>query len=231
MSCFFSLLCPLSSRLSSFIFSCLVSPLSSSRVSSLIFHLLVFPFLLFSFLFFSCLVSSSLFLSCLFFSCLVSSLFLCLSVSVSVSVSLCLSLCGVVWCVWCPRVYVQKNLPCVRSKRPPCVPAPRAHVLPHAGVVAGTTRDVLNIHTEGFFCTLHTGERGRGERGGGGSPSVLLTKKSPRRVLTWPHKFTERNCWILPIRSLRIDREQLAPESSNHSLHLMNLFIFSNLED
>ena len=50
---------------------------------------------------------------------------------------------------------------------------------------AGTHGDVLNLHTEVFW--TDTRERGeeRKERGGG-SPSVLLTKKSPRRVLTWP---------------------------------------------
>ena len=85
--------------------------------------------------------------------------------------------------------------------------------------------------THGGFLDGHTGEREERREMGGGSPSVLLTKKSPRRVLTWPHKFTERKTWILPIRSLRIDREQLVPESSNHSLYLMNLFIFSNLEE
>ena len=62
----------------------------------------------------------------------------------------------------------------------------------------------------------------RKERGGR-SPSILLTKKSPRRVLTWPHKFTERNHWILPIQGLRTGREQHVPESSNHSLYLVKL--------
>ena len=85
--------------------------------------------------------------------------------------------------------------------------------------------------THGGFLDGHTGEREERRERRGGSPSVLLTKKSPRRVLTWPHKFTERNPWILYIFSLRIDREQLVPESSNHSLYLMNLFIFSNLEE
>ena len=101
---------------------------------------------------------SRIVLSCLSFSvslCLSLSLaasvfFLCLSLfmSVSVSVSLCLCLrvvccgvCVVLWCVvmcgcvvWCPSVYVQNASVC-RSKTSPCVPAPRAHVLPHAGVV------------------------------------------------------------------------------------------------
>ena len=40
-------------------------------------------------------------------------------------------------------------------------------------------------------------------------------------------RFTDRNPWILPISSLRIDREQHVPDSSNHSLYLLKLFSFS----
>ena len=40
--------------------------------------------------------------------------------------------CGGVWCVvW----YAEKTSVC-KFKTSPCVPAPRAHVLPHAGVVS-----------------------------------------------------------------------------------------------
>ena len=35
---------------------------------------------------------------------------------------------------------------------------------------------------------------------------------------------------MLPIFSLRIGREQHVPDSSNHSLYLVKLFSFSNLE-
>ena len=84
LSClFFSMWSLLSSLHMSCFFSCLF------------FHLLSCLF------FFSGLFSSTLFFSCLVLSCPVLSLFL--------SVSLCLSVC-VVWCVWCPRVYVQKHL-------------------------------------------------------------------------------------------------------------------------
>ena len=74
---------------------------------------------------------------------------------------------------------------------------------------------------------------GREQREGreGSHRQFCLPRKAHEKVLTWPHKFTERNPWILPIRSLRIDREQLVPEFSNHSLYLMNLFIFNNLEE
>ena len=40
----------------------------------------------------------------------------------------------------------------------------------------------------------------------------------------------QRNPWILQIFSLRTDREQHVPDSSNHSLYLIKLFSFSNLE-
>ena len=132
-------------------------------------------------------------------------------------------MCGVSVCTF-------KNASVCTFKTSPCVPTPRPHVVTHAGVVPVHT-GTLSIHTRRFFGRTHGGEGGEERERGEGSPSVLLTKKSPRRVLTWPHKFTERNPWILPIRSLRIDREQLVPESSNHSLYLMNLFIFSNLEE
>ena len=43
-------------------------------------------------------------------------------------------------------------------------------------------------------------------------------------------RFTERNPWFLPISGLRTGREQHVPESSNHSLCLIKLFSFSNLD-
>ena len=53
--------------------------------------------------------------------------------------------------VWCgARLGTQKTLPCVHSKRPPCMPAPRAHVLKHVRVCAGTHGSVLNVHTGKF---------------------------------------------------------------------------------
>ena len=138
-------------------------------------------------------------------------------------------LCGVCGVVCGAAWHAGKNLRVWIQNVPVCTGTTRTCVTT-CGRGAGTHGDVLFLHTEVFW-TDTRGRGGRGERGEGGSPSVLLTKKSPRRVLTWPHKFTERNPWILPIRSLRIDREQLVPESSNHSLYLMNLFIFSNLEE
>ena len=45
-----------------------------------------------------------------------------------------------------------------------------------------------------------------------------------------PQRFHRKKPWILYIFSLRIDREQHVPDSSNRSLYLTKLFIFSNLE-
>ena len=150
MSCLFSCL------FSSLLFHLLVSPFSSSRF---------FSFIVFSFLFLSCFVSLSLSLS----------VSLCLSLSLSVSLcvclslSLCLSVC-VVWCVWCPRVYVQKHLrvyvqnaSVCRFKTSPCVPAPRPHVITHARVPVHT--GTFRTYTRGRFECTHGGGRGEGRAG------------------------------------------------------------------
>ena len=70
-------------------------------------------------------------------------------------VVLCCVLCGVVLCCVCGVVcgaawHAKEKTSVCRFKTSPCVPAPRAHVLPHAGVVPGTHGDVLNLHTEVF---------------------------------------------------------------------------------
>ena len=202
MSCFFS--CLFSSLLSHvpshvllLLLSFLVSPFSSSR-----FFLFIFSFLLFSCLVFSFLVLSSLLLSSLLSSCL-----LCLSVSLcfSLSLSLCLSVC-VVWCVWCLRVYVQNASVC-RFKTSPCVPAPRPHVLPHAGLVP--------VHTETFFIgktcyfCVHTGEGGGEEGAGVVLVNFLLSKICPRWVITCFRGSPQETFASYPLK---------VPDSSDHSL-------------
>ena len=120
-----------------------LSSFSSHLFSSLLFHLL-----------FTCLASSlvfsrlsshmSLHMSC-FFSCLVSSLFLCLSLCLCLCVNLSVlcGVCGVPVCTFKKRLRVSvQNASVCRFKTSPCVPAPRPHVLPHAGVVP--------VHTETF---------------------------------------------------------------------------------
>ena len=159
----------------------------SSSLFYLLFHLVSLLDLVFSL--FLCLSSSSCLFSCLasslflswLVSCLASSLFLSWLVSLSLSLSLvlslslsfslcfcllslslsvyvCLCLC-VVWCVvWCLRVYVQNASVC-RFKTSPCVPAPRAHMLPHAGVVPVHT-GTFGIYTRRFLGQTHGGEVG-----------------------------------------------------------------------
>ena len=76
----------------------------------------------------------------------------------------CVVWCGVVsGCACVGGVVLWKKKTCVRSKRHPCVSAPRAHVETHA---RGASRhgDVLNLHTEGVLY-IHT-EGVRGEEGG-----------------------------------------------------------------
>ena len=143
--------------------------------SSLLLSCLVFSFLVFSLLFLSCLVSLSLSLS----------VSLCFSLSLSVSVFLCLSLClspcgvvccGVVWCVWCPRVYVQKRLRVYVQNVPVCTGTTPACVTT-CGRGAGTHGDVLNLHTEVFW--TDTWERWRrGERGEGVHRQFCLPRKA-----------------------------------------------------
>ena len=60
--------------------------------------------------------------------------------------------------------------------------------------------------------------------------SVLFTKICFRRATHLTPEVHQRHPWILYISSLRIDREQQVPDSSNQSLYLIKLFSFSNLE-
>ena len=97
---------------------------------------------------------------------------------------------------------------------------------------ARTHGDVLNLHTEIFW----TDTRGRGKGGGKEGEEVGVTVSSANHETAHvelsraSERFTERNPWFLPIQGLRTSREQHVPESSNHSLYLIRLFSFSNLE-
>ena len=175
-----------SSLVSNFLFHIHVSLLFSFISSFLLFHLPV-----------SSLLLSRLLLSCLVLSCLVLS---CLSFSVSFSVSVwccvlwCCVVCGVcvccvvlcvvccvvlclccvvlccVVCVVCGAAWHAEKTSVCRFKTSPCVPAPRAHVLPHAGVVPVHT-GTFWIYTRRFLRRTHGGrgggggERGRGQAG------------------------------------------------------------------
>ena len=120
-----------------FHFDLLLSFLSSCLLIFIVFHL-VFRVA------FSCLssfISSSL---SLFLSLSLSVHFVCLSVSVCCGVCVCLRcvvcvvcrVCGVYVCVVvCGAAWHAEKTSVCRFKTSPCEPAPRAHVLPHAGVV------------------------------------------------------------------------------------------------
>ena len=84
---------------------------------------------------------------------------------------------------------------------------------------AGTHGYVLNIHTEAFLKPHTEGRR-----------QFCLPRKAHVEFSLGPREVHQRNPWILHFFSLRIDREQHVPDSTNHSLYLMKLFSFSNLE-
>ena len=114
-------------------------------------------------------------------------------VSVCVFVSkcgVCVGGCGVCVCrvVW-------------HAEKPPCVDSTRLQMyIQNVPVYAGNTGTCFSTctrvagYTRGRFECTH-GKRFESTHGGGSSP-VLLTKKSPRRVLTWPHRFTKSNQWM-----------------------------------
>ena len=134
-----------------------------------------------------------------FFLCLLS---LSLSPCVVWCVSSCVFVCGVVLCgvvcaVWCGTL----KTPCVDSKRFPCVDLTRPRVCrQHAHML--------------FSMWVYTRR----------SSPVLLTKKITHVGFslgpTGSPKVTTGCC---PCSSLRIDREQHVPDSSNHSLYLIKL--------
>ena len=62
------------------------------------------------------------------------------------------------------------------------------------------------------------------------SSPILLTKICPHVGLAPDPRGSPKNPWILHIFSLRIDREQHVPDSSNHSLYQIKLFNSSSPE-
>ena len=229
--------------LSCLVLSCLVSPLSSSLafLSCLVFSCLVL----------FCLLSPSLLLSLLcrlLFSpcpCVCLSLCLCLCLCLPVSLSISVWCCGrlvVLCCVLCCGVcgvvcgVARWKNPCADSKR-------RLVHIQHVPVYASTTStcvkhvDLLPVHTGTFW--MYT--RGRFESthggvlnlhtGGGERREGVIASSAYLKWPTWSHhvtqRFTKSNHWILQISSLRTGREQHVPDSSNRSLYLMKLFVFS----
>ena len=126
--------------------------------------------------------------------------------------------CGGVWCVVCgvARLGTQKKPPC-GFKTSPCVPAPRANVLPHLRVVPVHT-GTFRVYTRRFFGRTHREEGCEEGEGRGVIASSAYHETAHVELSRASERFTERNLWILPIQGLRIDREQHVPESSNHLL-------------
>ena len=136
----------------------------------------------------------SFILSCLVLSPLSSSL-LCVSVLCLFSQSFSVFLLRVMWCVSLCVV--------IRSKSLRCVPTPRAHAEKHVRVLpAYTGGGVLNPHTEGRQLCLPRKAH---------VEFSLGPTDSPKKPLYFTHF------------SLRIDREQHLPDSSDHSLYLTKL--------
>ena len=148
---------------------------------------------------------------------------LCLRVVLCGVCGVCVVLCCVV-CVWCGVVcdaawHPEKTSVCI-FKTSPCVPAPRAHVLPHAGVVQVHT-GTFWIYTRRFLGRTHGGEGEKGGRREGGVTVSSANHETAHVELSRAlETFTERNPWFLPIQGLRTGREQHVLESSNHSLYL-----------
>ena len=123
--------------------------------------------------------------------------------------------CGVVWCgvVWHaekPRVQIQNASVCTFKNVPEYAGNTRTSSKECARV-AGTHGGVLNAHTEGHrqFC---------------------LPRKAHVEFSLGP-RGSPKNPWILHNASLRTDREQHVPDSSNHSLYLMKLLSSSYPEE
>ena len=162
----------------------------------------------------------------------------------------CVVLCGVSlwsWCCWwswcvfgvCVRVCLcvfvccgtLKNVenPCVDSKTPPCVQSKRpgvcrhhAYMLKHMCAWCRYTRRRVERTHEGTFWTDTRWAKG------------VFVSSAYQHLPTCGHHLAlevlQRNPWISPIFSLRTSREQHVADSSNHSLCLIKLFSFSNLE-
>ena len=64
----------------------------------------------------------------------------------------------------------------------------------------------------------------------GGRRQFCLPRKAHVQFSLGSREVHQRNRWIIHIFSLRTDREQHVPDSSNHSLYLIKLFSFRSLE-
>ena len=82
----------------------------------------------------------------------------------------------------------------------------------------GIHGDVLNVHTEAFL---------KPNTGGQGVTVSSAYQNLPTHGYHVLQRFNEETFGSFPFSSVRIDREQHVPDSSNHSLSLIKLFSFS----
>ena len=181
---------------------------------------LVFHFV-FRLLFSLCLFFASLFSPLLFSLCLLSLssfyvFFLCLCLRVLVvCVSSCVSSCVFVCAVWCGTL----KTPCVDSKRFPCVDSKRpracrqhAHMLFSMWAWCWYTRGRFESTHGKFFESTHGGHR-----------QFCLPRTAHVGLSLGPTSSPKKTTGCCPCSSLRKDREQHVPDSSNHSLYLIKL--------
>ena len=120
----------------------------------------------------------------------------------------------VVWHAENVRVWIQKRLRVYVQNVPVCIGTTRTCLTTFARV-ASKHGDVLKVHTEAFL-KLHTG---------------VIASSAYQEKPTRASEVHQRNPWMFPILSLRIDREQHVPDSSNHSLYLIKLLNSSSPEE
>ena len=144
---------------------------------------------------------------------------------------LCVWLCVCVVCVWCWLCDTLKKPPCVDSKSPR-VYGHHAHMCFNMCAWCRHTRGRFESrHGENFERThgpspnthTHAKKGVKTKENKKKSPSVLLTKICPRRVITCFRGSPKVTTGCCPCSSLRIDRERHVPDSSNHSLYLTKL--------
>ena len=131
-----------------------------------------------------------------------------------------MSSCVFVWCcvvcaVWCGTL----KTPCVDSKRFPCVDSKRPRVCrQHAHMLFSMW--AWCRHTRGRFESTH-GKRFESTHGG--HRQFCLPRTAHVGLSLGPTGSPKVTTGCCPCSSLRKDREQHVPDSSNHSLYLIKL--------
>ena len=130
-----------------------------------------------------------------------------LNVLLSVCVG-CAVVCGVVVCVGCVVCGMARWNRCVLIQNA-SIESERPRVYGHTSACV-THVDTVPLHTKVFSVPHHT----------------HIQHPTPKWLTQSSHVFqrlTKSTRWTLPTSSLTMNREQHVPDSSNHSLYLMNL--------